>query len=233
MTPVKPISAEYRPRMVGDITLDELTKYDGRDPYRALLLAVRGKVYDVTEGRAFYGPGGGYHVFAGKEVARALGKMVISEAECTDKLEDLSEKELGTLKDWELKFEDKYKVVGQALAAVIICFSCLQIVPPLELTLEQLAEYDGSKPDKPMLLLSIRGVIYNVSSGKEFYGPDGVYPFAGHETARAFAKFSTEVEDLTGNLEGCTAVELDALRDWEAKLYWKYPIVGRLVAGAK
>lgn len=42
---------------VGGITLDELTKYDGRDPTRALLFAVRGTVYDVTEGRAFYGPG--------------------------------------------------------------------------------------------------------------------------------------------------------------------------------
>jgi hypothetical protein len=36
-----------------------------------------------------------------------------------------------------------------------------------------------------------------------------------------------------GNLEGCTTVELDALRDWEAKFYWKYTIVGRLVPEAK
>jgi hypothetical protein len=36
------------------------------------------------------------------------------------------------------------------------------------------------------------------AAGKEYYGPDGVYPFGGHETARAFAKFSTEPEDLTG-----------------------------------
>ena len=57
--------------------------------------------------------GGGYQVFAGKEVARALGKMVISEAECSDKLDDLTDKELGTLKDWEQRFEDKYTVVGQ------------------------------------------------------------------------------------------------------------------------
>lgn len=104
----------------------------------------------------------------------------------------------------------------------------MQIVPGKNLTLEQLAQYDGSDPDKP-ILLSIRGTIYDVTSGQHFYGPDGVYPFGGHETARAFAKFSTEPEDLTGNLEGCSPVELDSLRDWEAKLYWKYPIVGRLV----
>jgi hypothetical protein len=42
---------------MGDMTLLELSKYDGRDPFRPLLLAVRGRVYDVTLGRAFYGPG--------------------------------------------------------------------------------------------------------------------------------------------------------------------------------
>lgn len=42
---------------LGDLTLLELSKYDGRDPMRPLLLAVRGRVFDVTTGRAFYGPG--------------------------------------------------------------------------------------------------------------------------------------------------------------------------------
>ena len=42
---------------VGEITLDELTKYDGRDPSHPLLFAVRGQIFDVTEGRNFYGPG--------------------------------------------------------------------------------------------------------------------------------------------------------------------------------
>jgi membrane-associated progesterone receptor component len=44
---------------VGDITLLELSKHDGRDPMRPLLLAVRGRVFDVTMGRPFYGPGEG------------------------------------------------------------------------------------------------------------------------------------------------------------------------------
>ena len=42
---------------LGPMTLLELSKYDGRDPLRPLLLAVRGRVFDVTMGRAFYGPG--------------------------------------------------------------------------------------------------------------------------------------------------------------------------------
>lgn len=43
---------------IGDVTLLELSKYDGRDPMRPILLAIRGRVFDVTMGRAFYGPGG-------------------------------------------------------------------------------------------------------------------------------------------------------------------------------
>ena len=41
---------------VGEITLEELAKYSGVDPFRATLLAVRGTIFDVSSGRDFYGP---------------------------------------------------------------------------------------------------------------------------------------------------------------------------------
>ena len=44
--------------MCGDITLETLSKYDGRDFLKPLYFAVRGKVYDVTKGKDFYGLGG-------------------------------------------------------------------------------------------------------------------------------------------------------------------------------
>ena len=37
-------------------------------------------------------------------------------------------------------------------------------------------------------------------AGAEFYGPDGIYPFAGHECARAFALISTDVADCNADL---------------------------------
>ncbi len=40
-----------------------------------------------------------------------------------------------------------------------------------------------------------------LATGSEFYGPHGMYPFAGHECARAFAMISTDVADCNDNLE--------------------------------
>ena len=40
-----------------DLTLTELKKYDGEGPDGRVLVGVLGKIYDVTKGKRFYGPG--------------------------------------------------------------------------------------------------------------------------------------------------------------------------------
>ncbi|KAJ8873780.1 hypothetical protein PR048_024614 [Dryococelus australis] len=45
------------PKMRRDFTLQELKPYDGTGPDGRVLMAVNGKVYDVTRGKRFYGPG--------------------------------------------------------------------------------------------------------------------------------------------------------------------------------
>lgn len=52
-----PVVLTYQPVMCGDITLETLSKHDGRDFLKPLYFAVRGRVYDVTKGKDFYGPG--------------------------------------------------------------------------------------------------------------------------------------------------------------------------------
>jgi membrane-associated progesterone receptor component len=111
--PSKITAKGYQPQQVGEITLEELSKCTGEDPFRPILVALRGKVYDLTDARNFYGPGGTYHVYAGREAARALAKMSLSAEECTGEISDLDEKEMITLEKWEAKFSAKYKVVGQ------------------------------------------------------------------------------------------------------------------------
>lgn len=54
----------------------------------------------------------------------------------------------------------------------------LQLVPMRDFTTKQLAQHDGSDPELPMLI-SIRGVVFDVSTGKNFYGPNGEPPAAG------------------------------------------------------
>lgn len=50
-------------------TARELAKYNGEGDH-GLYLGLLGRVYDVEKGRKHYGPGGGYHFFAGKVSAR-------------------------------------------------------------------------------------------------------------------------------------------------------------------
>ena len=55
-------------------TLRELAFYDGiNEPLAPFYLAIRGRVYDVSAGKAFYGPGRSYHPFLGKDATRAYG----------------------------------------------------------------------------------------------------------------------------------------------------------------
>lgn len=45
------------PKLRKDFTVEELKKYDGNQPDGRVLVAVNGKVFDVTNGKRFYGPG--------------------------------------------------------------------------------------------------------------------------------------------------------------------------------
>jgi membrane-associated progesterone receptor component len=86
-------------------------------------LAVRGRVFDVTAGRNFYGPGGPYENFAGRDASRGLACGSFDRDMLTedlhgplDSLDDLDAEQLDALKGWEEKFEQKYLVVGKLVA---------------------------------------------------------------------------------------------------------------------
>uniref|UniRef100_A0ACD5ZA98 Uncharacterized protein n=1 Tax=Avena sativa TaxID=4498 RepID=A0ACD5ZA98_AVESA len=102
--------------MATELTAAQLRAYDGSDASKPIYVAIRGKVYDVSAGRGFYGPGGDYALFAGREASRALAKMSKESGEVSGDLSGLTEKELGVLADWETKFQAKYPVVGRLAA---------------------------------------------------------------------------------------------------------------------
>ncbi|KAL7112034.1 hypothetical protein ACP275_05G127700 [Erythranthe tilingii] len=95
-----------------ELTPQQLKNYDGSDSSKPIYVAIRGRIYDVTTGKSFYGPGGSYCVFSGKDASRALAKMSKDESDVVPSLDGLTEKEIGVLDDWERKFQAKYPIVG-------------------------------------------------------------------------------------------------------------------------
>ncbi|XP_022724608.1 membrane steroid-binding protein 2-like isoform X1 [Durio zibethinus] len=100
------------PVQLGEITEEELKQYDGSDSKKPLLMAIKAQIYDVSESRMFYGPGGPYALFAGKDASRALAKMSFEEKDLTGDISGLGPFELEALQDWEYKFMTKYVKVG-------------------------------------------------------------------------------------------------------------------------
>ncbi|KAM7273280.1 hypothetical protein ACFE04_027944 [Oxalis oulophora] len=100
------------PVQLGEITEEELKGYDGSDPKKPLLMAIKAQIYDVSQSRMFYGPGGPYALFAGKDASRALAKMSFEEKDLTGDISGLGPFELEALQDWEYKFMSKYVKVG-------------------------------------------------------------------------------------------------------------------------
>jgi membrane-associated progesterone receptor component len=100
-----------------DYTFAELGDYDGSNPGKPLLLAIRGQVYDVGRGRDFYGPGGPYGMFAGKDCTRALAKVAFDPELFTGDMDGLDRDELDKLEEWIEMFEGKYRRVGRLLSS--------------------------------------------------------------------------------------------------------------------
>ncbi|KAJ2751214.1 steroid binding [Coemansia pectinata] len=99
-------------------TLRELQNYTGERKGERILLGLNGKVYDVSTGASFYGPGNGYSVFAGRDstVGLARGSLLRSEmpgpGDAPTTMDRLSETEQKAALSWETRLKQKYPVVG-------------------------------------------------------------------------------------------------------------------------
>jgi membrane-associated progesterone receptor component len=107
------------PTVFRTFTPPSLFPYNGLNNM-PIYLAVRGRIFDVTSGRNFYGPGGPYANFAGRDGSRGLACGSFDEDMLTkdldgplDTLEDLDGEQLEALRGWEERFQEKYLVVGK------------------------------------------------------------------------------------------------------------------------
>ncbi|KAF2803819.1 cytochrome b5 [Mytilinidion resinicola] len=121
---LKPAAPQTLPRappptVFRTFTPPTLLPYNGLNGM-PIYFAVRGRVFDVTSGRNFYGPGGPYANFAGRDASRGLACGSFDEEMLTkdlegplDKLDDLGDEEMEALQGWEERFSEKYLVVGK------------------------------------------------------------------------------------------------------------------------
>jgi len=124
LRPAKPVSLPPPPppTVFQIFTPHTLLPYSGQNG-TPVYLAVRGRVFDVSSGRNFYGPGGPYANFAGRDASRGLACGSFDEDMLTkdldgplDTLSDLGPEEMDALRGWEERFEEKYLVVGKLVA---------------------------------------------------------------------------------------------------------------------
>eukprot|EP00002_Diphylleia_rotans_P015262 TRINITY_DN2962_c0_g2_i1.p1 TRINITY_DN2962_c0_g2~~TRINITY_DN2962_c0_g2_i1.p1 ORF type:complete len:158 (-),score=36.42 TRINITY_DN2962_c0_g2_i1:326-799(-) len=99
------------------LTHQELKKYNGETPGVPIYIAIKGKIYDVGLTNTHYGPGGSYHVFAGREPNRGLAKMSTDEKDAIPSTEGLTRPEIDALNNWSEFFINKYQCVGEVVAS--------------------------------------------------------------------------------------------------------------------
>ncbi|EGD76357.1 hypothetical protein PTSG_11680 [Salpingoeca rosetta] len=103
-------------------------------------------------------------------------------------------------------------------------------------TLKELRAYDGTKPSKEHggekpIYIAVDGVVFDMTSGADFYGPGGPYAgFAGHDATRGMATMAvglvSEEWDDTSDLD---EHERQTMLEWKEKFLSKYPVRGTLV----
>ncbi|ORY43412.1 cytochrome b5 [Rhizoclosmatium globosum] len=100
----------------------------------------------------------------------------------------------------------------------------------ITLTAEELKQYDGSDPSKP-IYLAIKGRVYDVSAGEQYYGKNGGYKFfAGVDAARAYITGCFETH-LIPDLRGLSETEIESLSSWTDfyEKHDKYFYVGQVI----
>lgn len=99
------------------MTLEELATCRGTNPGDRLYVGLSGKVYDVSKSVTHYGPGGVYHVFAGRDATRALAIESLDPKDAVGDVTGLTAVQEIMLDDWIETFDGKYPVVATLASA--------------------------------------------------------------------------------------------------------------------
>lgn len=112
VTPVADLTPKAKPPPPRDFTRAELDPFDGTNG-KPIYLGCKDKVFDMSSKPSFYGPGGAYSAFAGRDASRALAKQSVDPNEANNpSLDGLTDSELSQLEEWYQFFCTRYPVVG-------------------------------------------------------------------------------------------------------------------------
>eukprot|EP00980_Cylindrotheca_fusiformis_P008730 scaffold1868_cov193-Cylindrotheca_fusiformis.AAC.15 len=227
-----------------NFTQKQLAQFDGKDDEKTgepkpVYLSVGGIVFDVSDGKNFYGPGGPYEAFAGHECGVALAKMSFD----TEHLDDLAgcDKlnfgEKTELEGWIEKFQyyRNYPIKGRLVPDEELRTLKERIIHP-----KDLSKHKGEKDDEvpkgyatAPIYVALGTKVFDASfGGVEHYGAKGGYSqFAGRDVSRALAKMSFDPADLENtSIDDLEEKHKKTLDDWIKTFEEKkgYPVVGRL-----
>jgi len=93
-------------------TKEELSTFKGEND-GPIYLALMGKVFDVTNGRDFYGPGGGYSFFTGKDGTRGFVSGDFTPAGLIDDISGLDDDDYLGVKNWIDFYAKDYAFIGK------------------------------------------------------------------------------------------------------------------------
>lgn len=103
-----------------------------------------------------------------------------------------------------------------------------RLIRPREYTVDELFENDG-RNGKPIWLCA-KGEIFDVTKGRDFYGPESGYAImAGRDASRSLALLSLEQASVDNNrIDDLAAADIMTLDEWRMKFHSKYTYLGTL-----
>lgn len=227
-----------------NFTAQQLRVFDGtpdehNQQPKPVYLSVAGIVFDVSDGRDFYGPGGPYEKFAGRECGVALSKFAFDEIYLDVPVDraSLNPGERMELDQWIEKFQyyRHYPIKGKLVSVMPD--------PDRVLTLDEMASYNGTQPvpegyATPPIYIGVGGNVFDMSfGGVSFYGPGGPYhKLAGRNASRALATMKLDDEAFVNanQLNDLTEKQIKTMNDWSKTFTERkmYPIVGKMASSS-
>lgn len=101
-------------RQITESVLEQANGENGKPLYIAVKDPHSDKVsvFDVSSGRDFYGPGCGYHVFAGRNATYGLATSCLDPQKQDGDINTLTQSQKDTHVQWYEKYDSKYPIVG-------------------------------------------------------------------------------------------------------------------------